>query len=194
MMEKTAAGWSAPRRLGPEINGPGSRTTTSVTADGTLYVAVGGQETGAGARTGRRLFRSRPVEGGYSALEPLPPPVVGGEEESNQYVSPDGRWMIFSSRRAGSEPGLYFSRSENGAWSPPGPFDARLNADFAPYTPLVSPDGKTLYFTSVRGRFDNPPIDAMSYAAFLEAIRGPGNGLADIYTLPFSPPPIPSPR
>ncbi len=31
--------------------------------------------------------------------------------------------------------------------------------------------------------FDRPPIAPMSYAQFLEAIRAPGNGLGDIYTV-----------
>ena len=70
------------------------------------------------------------------------------------------------------------------SWSNPSPLDAKLNAAYSPYTPLISPDGKTFYFTSVKGAFDNPPIAPMAYASFLEAIRSPGNGLGDIYELP----------
>ena len=60
---------------------------------------------------------------------------------------------------------------------------AKLNADYSPYTPLVSPDGKTLYFSSQKGLFERAPIEPMSYTRFLEAIRSPGNGLADIYSV-----------
>ena len=49
---------------------------------------------------------------------------------------------------------------------------------------MLSPDGKTFYFTSQRGVFDTTPFAPMTYAKFLEAIRSSGNGLADIYTLP----------
>ena len=79
--------------------------------------------------------------------------------------------------------GLYVTYFENGAWSSPAPLDAKLNAAYSPYTPLISPDGKTFYFTSVKGAFDDPPIAPMTYAKFVEAMRAPGNGLADIYEL-----------
>ena len=94
--------------------------------------------------------------------------------------------MLFSSKRPGSaDNALYLSRFAGGAWTEPLNVDGKLNADYAPFTPLVSPDGKTLYFTSLRGAFDHAPFAPMSYAKFEEALRGPGNGLADIYTLPI---------
>lgn len=179
VMDRTASGWSEPNNLGLPVNSSGSETTTSVTADGTLYIGASGRE--GGPRTGRRLYRSRLVGGRYETPVPLPAPIDAGEEDSNQYVSPDERFMIFMSRRAGAEAGLYVTYLDNGAWSTPLPLDAKLNAAYSPYTPLISPDGRTFYFTSVKGAFDNPPIAPMSYATFLEAIRSPGNGLGDIY-------------
>ena len=183
VMDRTASGWSEPRNLGPTVNSVGSESTTSVTADGTLYIGASGRD--GGPRTGRRLYRSRFVNGSYETPEPLPAPVDGGDEDSNQYVSPDGRFMIFMSKRAGADAGLYVTYLENGAWSSPSPLDAKLNADYASYTPLISPDGKTFYFTSQKGAFDTPPFAPMSYAKFVETMRSPGNGLADIYTLPI---------
>jgi Tol biopolymer transport system component len=183
VVEKTARGWGEPRSLGAPVNGPGMETTTSVTADGTLYFASGGRDAG---RPGRRLFRSRLVDGRYQEPEPLPAPIDGGEEDSNQYVSPDGSVMLFSSKRPGSpDPALYVSRFVQGAWTTPLNANPRLNAEFSPYTPLVSPDRKTLYFTSQKGSFERLPIAPMSYAQFLRAIRAPGNGLADIYSVPI---------
>ncbi len=181
VMDRTASGWSEPNNLGLPVNSSGSETTTSVTADGTLYIGASGRE--GGPRTGRRLYRSRLVGGRYETPVPLPAPIDAGEEDSNQYVSPDERFMIFMSRRAGAEAGLYVTYLDNGAWSTPLPLDAKLNAAYSPYTPLISPDGRTFYFTSVKGAFDNPPIAPMSYATFLEAIRSPGNGLGDIYAV-----------
>jgi Tol biopolymer transport system component len=181
VVERTGAGWSEPRNLGAPVNGAGSETTTSVTSDGTLYIGASGRE--GGPRTGRRLYVSRRVDGRYQVPEPLPAPIDAGEEDSNQYVFPDGRSMIYLSKRPGSEAALYASYLENGTWSEPVAVGASLNAEFSPYTPLVSPDGRTFYFTSVRGVFDKPPIAPMSYARFLEAIRSPGNGLGDIYSV-----------
>ncbi|HEY4231120.1 MAG TPA: hypothetical protein VGO79_13190 [Thermoanaerobaculia bacterium] len=183
VVEKTDRGWGEPRNLGAPINSKGAESTTSVTADGTLYFASAGRIPG---RAGRRLYRARLVGAAYEEPQPLAAPIDGGEEDSNQYVSADGSAMLFSSKRSGTaEPALFLSRFANGAWTQPVNVDAKLNADYAPYTPLVSPDGKTLYFTSQRGAFDHPPFAPMSYAKFVEAMRGPGNGLGDIYTLPI---------
>jgi len=181
VIEKTGAGWSEPRNLGAPVNSAGSETTTSIASDATLYIGASGRE--GGPRAGRRLYRSMLVDGKYEAPEPLPAPIDAGEEDSNQYVSPDGRFMIYLSKRPGADSALYVSYAEKGAWSTPEPIGGTLNAEYSPYTPLVSPDGKTFYFTSVKGSFDKPPIASMSYAKFLEAIRSPGNGLGDIYSV-----------
>jgi len=179
VIDKTEHGWSEPRNLGEPVNSTGSESTTSVTSDGTLYFASAGREPG---RTGRRLYRSKLVDGRYTTPEPLPAPIDGGEEDSNQYVAPDGRYMIFFSKRPGAaEPALFVSYPENGGWSTPENLNERLNADYAPYTPLVSPDGKALYFTSQKGAFDHPPVGPMPYDKFVELMHSPGNGLADIY-------------
>jgi WD40-like Beta Propeller Repeat len=183
VVEKTERGWSEPKNLGAPVNSAGIETTTSVAADGTLYFSSGGRS---GGRPGRRLFRARLIGGRYDEPEPLPAPIDGGEEDSNQYVSPDGTTLIFSSKRPGAaDPALFVSHLRNGAWSEPVSVGARLNAEYAPYTPVVSPDGRTFYFTSQKGNFEKTPLAPMSYARFLEAIRGPGNGLADIYSLPI---------
>src|SRR5262245_2313385 len=87
VVERKGSGWGEPRNLGAPVNSSGSESTTSVTADGTLYFASAGRD---GGRAGRRLFRSKLVDGRYQTPEPLPPPIDGGEEDSNQYVAPDG--------------------------------------------------------------------------------------------------------
>ncbi|MFY9551482.1 MAG: hypothetical protein WAU32_10055 [Thermoanaerobaculia bacterium] len=190
VVERTTSGWGQPRNLGAPVNSSGSESTTSVTADGTLYFASAGRDSG---RAGRRLFRSKRVDGRYQPPEPLPPPIDGGEEESNQYVAPDGSYMIFLSKRPGAkDTGLYVSLQSRTGWSEPTSVGDALNAEYGPYTPLVSPDGKTFYFTSQKGRFDTLPVGPMSYEKFVDAIRSPGNGLADIYSLAVEALPIPS--
>jgi hypothetical protein len=183
VVERQGAVWGDPRHLGALVNSSGSESTTSVTADGTLYFASAGRD---GGRAGRRLFRSRRVDGRYQVPEPLPPPIDAGEEESNQYLPPDGSYMIFLSKRPGAkEAALFLSRPKNGGWTEPVNLGEQWNAEYGPYTPLVAPDGKTFYFTSQKGVFDRLPAAPMSYDNFLEAIRKPGNGLGDIYAMPI---------
>jgi Tol biopolymer transport system component len=183
VVERRGSSWGEPRSLGAPVNSSGSESTTSVTADGTLYFASAGRD---GGRAGRRLFRSRLVDGRYQTPEPLPPPIDAGEEESNQYLLADGSYMIFLSKRPGAkETALFLSRpKKDGGWTEPVNPGEPWNAEYGPYTPLVSPDGKTLYFSSQKGVFDRLPVEAMSYEKFLDTIRNPGNGVGDIYSMP----------
>ena len=45
----------------------------------------------------------------------------------------------------------------------------------------LTPDGRRLLFTSTRGRFDRPLDRRLDYRELLSVIRGPGNGLRDIW-------------
>lgn len=186
MVDKTADGWSAPRHLGDKVNSTGSESTTSLTADGTLYIGSSARPGGVPG-AGRHLYRSRFVDGAYGDVEPLPDVINAGEEVSNQYVAPDGSWMIFMARLKGeTNTALYVTRWKDGTWTAPVILDPELNSVYRPFTPLVSADGKTFYFSSRRGVFDTLPPAKMSAAQFTEAIRAPGNGLGDIYTVPMS--------
>src|SRR5262249_58190426 len=72
VVERQGTGWGEPRNLGAPVNSSGSESTTSVTADGTLYFASAGRD---GGRAGRRPFRSKLGAGRYRAPHPLPPPL-----------------------------------------------------------------------------------------------------------------------
>ena len=181
-MDRTAAGWSEPRNLGAPVNSAGSETTTSVTSDGTLYIGASGRE--GGPRTGRRLYRSRFVDGRYETPEPLPAPVDAGEEDSNQYVSPDGRFMIFMSetgRRRG-RPLHYVLRERRLGESRAARREAERRL-LALHPTDLARTGKRSTSRASRAPSTIPPIAPMSYTKFVEAIRSPGNGLADIYEL-----------
>ncbi len=71
--------------------------------------------------------------------------------EPSVYLSSDGQSLFFSSDRPGGQGGLdlYFSvRNENGKWDPAENMGANLNSGMDEDAPFLSPDGKTLYFSS----------------------------------------------
>jgi Tol biopolymer transport system component len=157
----------------------------SVTLDGTLYFTSDRD----GGHGGLDIYRSRFVNGRYSAPENIGPEVNSTYSESNVFVAPDESYVIFSgSGRPGGRGGadLYISdRQRDGSWSAPRPLQY-VNTEWDDYAPAVSLDGRLLYFTSRRPRVHAVPESQITYGQLRERLRSAGNGNADIYTIPFA--------
>ncbi len=68
-------------------------------------------------------------------------------------LSPDGEWMIFAADFSGRGLGsfdLYITYWTNEGWSEPVNLGDKINTEFWETTPSLSPDKRTLYFTSNR--------------------------------------------
>ena len=182
-VDRTSSGWSEPRHLGA-VNSPGSETTTSIAADGTLYLASDRP----GGKGRRDLYVARPVEGGgYGEAQPLAG-LNTDSDDSNQWIAPDQSWMIFASDRPGGfgATDFYVTRREAGGdWSAPKNLGEKINDAAAVLTPLVDPSGEWLLYASFRGFADKPLERALDFAEFRRLIHAPGNGLGDIYRIPL---------
>jgi hypothetical protein len=87
-----------------------------------------------------------------------------------------------------SRPGgfdLYVSERRNGIWRRARPLEP-VNSPKGDFNHSVSPDGKYLFFSSTRGRFDSMPPAPLPYAEMQRRLTGIGNGLGDIYRIPVS--------
>ena len=157
----------------------------SVTQDGTLYFTSDRD----GGHGGADVYRSRFVNGDYSAPENIGPEVNSRYSESNVFVAMDESYVIFSSGgRPDSKGGadLYLSdRRRDGSWSTPRPLQY-VNTEWDDYAPTVSPDGRLLYFTSRRPRVRTRQGPLLAYDELRQQLRSAGNGNADIYTIPFA--------
>lgn len=77
------------------------------------------------------------------------------QNEGAETLSADGSWLVFTAcnRRGDGSQGncdLYWSQLKSGAWSKPVPFSSSINSSDWDAQPSISPDGKTLYFSSQR--------------------------------------------
>jgi hypothetical protein len=121
----------------------------SSTMDGTIYASDISDGPGS-----EGIAAARRVNGEYQKFEKLGGPINLGAQDMYPYVAPDEGYLIFNSKRpAGNiNSGMFISwRRQDGTWSEPRAIDLGMNAGL----PLVSPDGKYLFFTAgERGKSD----------------------------------------
>jgi Tol biopolymer transport system component len=189
VMTKQAGGtWGEPRHLGSTVNGPGDEHYVTATSDGTLFIAAVRSD----SRNLGDLYRV-PFSGGeYGEPVNLGRTVNAPEtHETTPYVAPDGSYIIFGSRGRPDSFGeldLYITvRDSAGQWTEPRNLGPGINSSAGELCPIVSPDGRYLYFTSTRGFIGTVPGDTAGGRNLQRRLRSPGNGLGDTYRVALGP-------
>jgi WD40-like Beta Propeller Repeat len=190
--DRTAAGWSAPQRLPAPVNSSADEAYPVVVRDGSLYFTSSPRDSTA---LNVDTYRAQWLGDRFG-----PPAELKGDSDRvygrlQAYVSPNESYMIFVSwhdddtkTEAGIySPGdLYVSERANGAWLRGRHLPAPINSAGAERAPMVSADGRTLYFTSERGFATAHPELATTYDALERHLHESRNGLGDIYSVPMS--------
>ncbi|HEY8558893.1 MAG TPA: hypothetical protein VIL74_00715 [Pyrinomonadaceae bacterium] len=170
MAEKTAGGdWGEPKNLGANVNSSGYDNYPSVAADGTLYFAsVRGD-----GRKDNDLYLSRLVGGEYQKAENLGSIINTPATEADPFIAPDQSYLIICSDRAGGagEGDLYVSFNEGGKWTALQSLGNIINTDVYEYTPLVSADGKTFYFSRGWGDIYSVDMKALNLSGLKKTAR-----------------------
>jgi Tol biopolymer transport system component len=192
MVPKKGEGWGEPENLGAPVNTPGWELSCAVTANGTIYFISLNTTTGK-----QGLYRSRLVGGKYSTPDYIGDSATNFDDASDIYVSPDEKILLFSSKfrsdaltsgngASASYPrsDLYLSFNENGKWTTPRNAGKPINSTAEEANPCISPDGKTLFFTSERNFISIPMQPRLTYASLETHLHSAGNGLGDIYDVP----------
>jgi Tol biopolymer transport system component len=175
VVDRTGSGWTDPRPLGPQVNLPGGiEIYPSVTRDRTLYFSSDRE----GGRGSSDIFRARYVNGKYAEPENLGKAINTPDREFDAFIAPDEAYLIFSSYRLRNGFGksdLYISfRSGNGKWTPAINMGELINSRESEFSPMVSPDGKYLFFTSTRlGQGDIYWVDATVLDRYRNRKEGP---------------------
>jgi len=187
-MRRTAGGWSAPGRVA-ELASPGNEWFPNLTADGWLYFGSERRDGNLGGAGTSDLWRAHLVGDRFTAPENLGPRLNTAGNDIEPWVSADGRLMILASRGRPDTRGaydLYISRRCGDEWSAARNLGDRVNSKGWDFGARPTPDGKWLVFTSNRAFTDQPLARSLGYRELLDLLHAPGNGLNDLYRIPWS--------
>lgn len=143
--------WQASELLPEPINSVQNDGVATFSGDGQLIIYTVGFTTN--ELPFCNLYTSRYLDGSWSkpvALDMLNDPEAW---DSHPSLSADGKTIIFSSSRAGGYgvTDLYISRKNiYDQWGKPENLGPEVNSRYAEYSPFLSQDGKTLYFSTDR--------------------------------------------
>jgi Tol biopolymer transport system component len=100
------------------------------------------------------IYVSKFINGRYLPPVSLSKAVNSTQNDWDAYVAPDERYIIFSSQNRSDTLGdqdLYISfRKQNGEWTQSRNMGKRVNSESSEICPVVTLDGKYLFFTSRR--------------------------------------------
>ncbi|MEN9598235.1 MAG: hypothetical protein RL596_546, partial [Bacteroidota bacterium] len=137
-----------PINLGDSVNSSYSEYYPSVTVTDSLLVFTRRgehlrEDFFQSALNGNKFGKAKPINGDIN-IEPQKGAIT---------VSQDGEWMLFAGRFAEQGYGnfdLYMSYYTPQGWSEPQNMGTAINTDFWESSPAISPDKRTLYFSSNR--------------------------------------------
>lgn len=148
-VNRTDSGWGEPVRFPEPVNTPDRELYPSESRDGFIYFF----SSRPGGFGGSDIYRAAIVEDGFAAPENLGPMVNSEAGEGDPCISPDGDYIVFSSRREEGlgDGDLYVSfKLDDGTWSKARNLGNAVNTEHLEFCPSVSRDGKFLFFTSNR--------------------------------------------
>ena len=102
-------------------------------------------------REGQNLYMSQFIDGKWQEPQKLPAPINSEANETHASLSADKSTLFFTSDREGGIGGIdiyWVKKDKNGEWGEPQNLGPAVNTPFDEETPMIHPDGKTLYFSS----------------------------------------------
>jgi hypothetical protein len=184
MAEWNGSDWGPAVHLDDPVNSAANEYYPTVARNGTLYFS----STRSGGKGRGDLYFSRPVNGRYDAIQSVGDSVNTAAFEGDAFIAPDESYLVFTGfgRADGDEAGdLFVSTSRGGVWSAPRRLNHAINTRVQEYAPIVSPDGRWLYFASYRAPLDEPRTRPFTNAEANRMGDGPLNGLGNVYRIPI---------
>ncbi len=143
-----------PENMGPEINSESDDYWPSLSADEhTLVITRLVKSEDLRRNVQEDFFISQWENNGWTPMKNMGYPINTSDNEGAQTLSADGRMMIFTACNRSDGLGrcdLYWCNRQGNTWSQPKNMGRPVNSAYRETQPSISPDGRTLYFSSDR--------------------------------------------
>lgn len=142
-----------PQNLGPKVNSIGDETHPFLTADGSELLFTGQRPESTGGMPNEDLFICEYTESEFGTAQNVGEVINDRLNQGAASITQDGRTVVFTAcnRRDGyGECDLYMSIRQGKRWSEPQNLGEGVNTRFWESYPMLSDDGKTLFFASRR--------------------------------------------
>lgn len=180
-IKRTSNGWGAPEHCGFNINSTNTDVTEmmpTVSSTGTLFYTVF-------ADRAATMYYTQLVDNQYTKPVDFTHQIDTVLNAGHASVAPDESFVLFNAVRNDSYGGLdlYVTFNiGNSKWSKPINLGPKINSEVNESCPIISPDGKYIFFTSYRSSKNRLPNEKLTYDKFFERLDKPGeNGKGDIY-------------
>jgi Tol biopolymer transport system component len=176
-VDRQENGWSNPVNIGNSINTENNESSPTVMSDRTIFFESNRNSD----KKDWDIYVSYLINGVYQKAEKLSSFVNTEFEEGGPFVSPDGSYLLFNSNRPGSygESDLYITlKNNNGEWEKPINLGEKINSKYYDWSPIITPDGTSMIFSSYRN-VQPLNLDDNNYSRALKKDFGlpkPGNG------------------
>ena len=183
-VEKKGNDWGEPIHIEGAVNAVPSVYNPSVAKNGTLYFS-GVLPDGEGKN---QIYRSVLKNGEYGAPERL----SFSDTKYNHIdpsIAPDESFIVFSANRPGglgASADVHICFQTDGKWGEPVNLGTSVNSSFLENAPSLAPDGKTLYFTSMRPKVITFPKLKENKKLVLKRLREAENGSRNIWEIDLS--------
>jgi Tol biopolymer transport system component len=187
--DKTADGWSAPKRIEGAVNETTEIYNPSVARSGNLYFSA--RYAGGEPSVGYKIYRAIYKDGKYEKPERL----SFSDNKLNDMdpaIDPQERFLVFASNRPGAVAvsNLFISiKDKNGNWRAPVALGDKVSTVSGENAPSLAPDGKTLYFTSVKSLTSDVtfPKQKENFAAAMKRIKETNARSRNIWSVDLTP-------
>ena len=161
VVEKMGSSWKEPKPLSKSLVNLRFHMQFSVSENGELYY----HSRNNGTQGSSDIFSSRSINNEYSTPEKLGENINTEYFEMTPFIAPDESYLLFARNRIPYGFGLadlYISyRTSDGGWTQAVNLGETVNTKFNEACPIISPDGKYLFFNSDRrGKSDIYWVDA----------------------------------